>query len=158
MRILVLIASLALAGTATADEKHKPVSVTKEVDKSSPMLASGSDDEGVTEAAAADVREKGSGMATGKRGPSTDLHSENVVHRDVATRTQAEGGDYNSSRSNKTHTPAQAPDSDNDSDCPSDGDCGDRGADAQDYNSSRSNNTNGGEANDDLHVRKKPGK
>ena len=48
MRFLILIGSLMLACSAIAEEKHKPLSATKELDKSSPMLAAEADDEGDT--------------------------------------------------------------------------------------------------------------
>jgi hypothetical protein len=119
MRYLILIASLALAGNALADEK--PKTVTKELDKSSPILMStdGSADssgEATTNQRTASPRDKASGMATGKR-----THA-----------PPAEGADYNSSRSNKTHGVSSAGGG---------GSSSSGGTRAQDYNSSRSNTT-----------------
>jgi len=141
MRYLILMASLALAGTTLADEK--PKSVIKPLDKSSPVLMEAAPPNDSSEA----------------------LHAEGVVHRDVASRSAevtdfgmsrttdtrapafnqntsrsnnsrlaapAEGADYNSSRSNKTHAPASSGDG---------GSSASGDTRAQDYNSSRSNTT-----------------
>jgi hypothetical protein len=120
MRYLILIASLALAANALADEK--PKSVAKELDKSSPQLMSTDAPE------AADATEKQNTSKTraqdynSSRSNTTaavDQAEDGVVHRDIATRkadashsglsraTEASEGkvraqDYNSSRSNTT--------------------------------------------------------
>lgn len=178
MRLLVLITGLALAVTAMAEDKPKPKSVAKEIDKSTPILANEAPPEDTTEAA--DAKEK-------------------------QDKSKSRAQDYNSSRSNTDGVMPGGPDRDLgketrcsmesvDNDCDgvvdkaldddSDGDSidtrdnngvpadsrdkGQRGDEASggkrsagDYNSSRSNNING-EADkddgDDPVVRKKPGK
>ena len=133
MRSLILIASLMLAANAMAD-KTLP-SATKELDKSSPAVADAQDynssrsnistsaephAEGVVHRDVAS-REKGSGMATGRRQHSAVITCSNDIDNDCddvtdesssenATRAQ----DYNSSRSNTTSARLD-PDSDNDS-------------------------------------------
>jgi hypothetical protein len=120
MRYLLLIASLALAGNALAEEK--PKSLTKELDKSSPILATTSTDSDSTNDSTKEQRgvvaprDAASGMATGKR-----THA-----------SPAEGADYNSSRSNKTHGLSSSGNG---------GSSSSGGTRAQDYNSSRSNTT-----------------
>jgi hypothetical protein len=95
MRYLILIASLALAGTALAEEK--PTSVAKELDKSSPSLMTSDDASGTTDSSATRPRDAASGMATGKR-----QHGRPTA--DGGGSSGASGGtraqDYNSSRSN----------------------------------------------------------
>ena len=121
MRSLILIAGLVLAANVMAD-KTAPTA-TKELDKSSPAVADAQDynssrsnistsvelhAEGVVHRDVAS-REKGSGMATGRRQHSAattcsndvDNDCDNVVDESTsenATRAQ----DYNSSRSNTT--------------------------------------------------------
>ena len=73
MRSLILIAGLVLAASAMAD-KTTP-SATKELDKSSP--------------AAADAQDYNSSRSN--RSSSVDLHAEGVVHRDVASREKGSG-------------------------------------------------------------------
>ncbi len=60
MRILVLILSLVLAAGAVADDekKHKPHSVAKELDKSSPLLAPGGSGTAGGPTEAADAKER----------------------------------------------------------------------------------------------------
>ena len=79
MRVLVLIVGLALACSALADDKrkHKPVTVTKPVDKATPLMSSGNPGNPSDSATAADAKEK-------------------------ANRTKTRAQDYNSSRSNTT--------------------------------------------------------
>ena len=152
MRLIILIAGLMLTTHAMADEK--PTSAAKELDKSSTKLLSTSspnDQDDATESGDRGVvspRDAASGMATGKRQHAAP---------------PSDGGDYNSSRSNKTHAPATTCTDGMDNDCDgvadatpanhnttranrtlrsapqSDGNSG--GTRAQDYNSSRSNTT-----------------
>lgn len=121
MRIVVLIATLVLATNTMAEEK--PKSVTKELDKSSPLLMS-TESPDDTNSGVARPRDAASGLPTGKR-----QHS-------PAAPSSGDGGDYNSSRSNKTHTTSAACNGKDD-------DCTGTGGQtrAQDYNSSRSNTT-----------------
>lgn len=120
MRYLILIASLALAGNALADEK--PKTVARELDKSTPLLMKteatpdAADASGADQRSVVSPRDAASGMASGKRTQAPP----------------AEGADYNSSRSNKTHGVASAGGG---------GSSSSGGTRAQDYNSSRSNTT-----------------
>jgi hypothetical protein len=129
MRYLILLASLALAANALADEK--PRSVAKELDKSSPQLVSA--DAPSDSTASVDAREKHNkaksraqdyNSSRSNTTAAADLQEgetdkEGVVHRDIAARkaqarevgirraTEASDGkvraqDYNSSRSNTT--------------------------------------------------------
>ena len=94
MRAILLIALVALAGTAAAeDTPKKPKSVVKPLDKSSPVLmqSQGGNDETHTERPKSKARDYNS-----SRSNTTSLMADK------------EGGDYNSSRSNKTHTPSRA--------------------------------------------------
>lgn len=142
MRLVILIAGVMLAANAMAEEK--PKSVTKELDKSSPLIMSTSSPNDSEEA----TEEKAS-----------DLHAEGVVHRDVATREREKGSGMATGR--RTHAPACTDGMDNDCDGATDatpanhnttranrtlrsapqsnGNSG--GTRAQDYNSSRSNTT-----------------
>ena len=121
MRSLIFAAALALTANALAD-KNSP-SAVKEVDKSTPAAAEAQDDnssrsdksssvhlhaEGIVHRDVA-TREKGSGMATGRRQHSAATTCSNDIDNDCddasddresqgATRAQ----DYNSSRSNTT--------------------------------------------------------
>ena len=121
MRLLILVAALSLTANALAD-KSAP-SPAKELDKSSPRAAEAQDynssrsnnsssahlhAEGVVHRDVA-TREKGSGMATGRRQHAAVTTCSNEIDNDCdnggdestdlgATRAQ----DYNSSRSNTT--------------------------------------------------------
>jgi len=133
MRYLFLIASLALAANALAEEK--PKSVVKELDKSTPILMEAAATPDSTDASSAEERgvvsprDAASGMPSGKRSPRDAASGMPTGKRSPAP--PAEGADYNSSRSNKTHSVA-APDG---------GSGAAGGTRAQDYNSSRSNTT-----------------
>jgi len=109
MRYLILIVSLALASAALAEDKPKPLTVTKPIDKSTPVLmeAAPPSNPGETNPAGAQPAnavkpDASSGLA--------HLHAEGVVHRDIAARGAGDNGgaggtkaqDYNSSRSNVT--------------------------------------------------------
>lgn len=140
MRTLVLIVCLALAAGAMAEEKPKPRTVVKQVDKSSPALAS--TDDSADAAEAMDAKEK-------------------------ANKTKTRAQDYNSSRSNTTMV-AGEPETDKadlgkgSSDERNKGQRGDEAsggkrkggnkkAGARDYNSSRSNiSTVAGDPDRDL--------
>ncbi len=179
MRLLVLIASLALAMTALAEDKKKPPTLTKQVDKSSPMLMSDSDNSDSTgdDAKSAPTRAQDynssrsnttsrSGVAAdrnqGQQGESASngKRSGGVVHRDVATRNMGAADLDNDGRNDAACRDGV------DDDCDGVVDAGNRGTTARDYNSSRSNNINGAvdpdsdgdSLGDDRHVRKKPGK
>jgi hypothetical protein len=159
MRYLILIASLALAGAAFADDKS--TSTTRELDKSSPQLMTPGDSSDTTDSSATGRHDPTSGMPTGKR-----QHA--AAPADAGSSSGASGGtraqDYNSSRSNNSSARADtAGDLDQDGrpdvvTCRNgaDNDCDDtrRSASpanhnttrsnrtrAQDYNSSRSNNS-----------------
>ena len=121
MRLVVLIAGLMLAANTMAEEK--PKTVTKQLDKSSPQLMS-TDSGNDSNREVVSPRDAASGLPTGKR-----QHAP----------APGDGGDYNSSRSNKTHTPA-APTCGNgvDNDC--DDVVDDRAAPAN-QNTTRSNRT-----------------
>jgi hypothetical protein len=99
MRATLLIALLALAATAAAEDKpKKPKTIVKPVDKSSPVLmqAGGGNDETHTEM------------------PQSRAKDYNSSRSNTSSRMQnKDGADYNSSRSNKTHI--VDPDSDGDS-------------------------------------------
>ncbi len=119
MRLLVLIVSLTLAAGAMAEEKPKPKSTVKQLDKSSPMLAptdSGNDDSGQADnpTRAQDYNSSRSNTTTLREGP--ELDGDNAGKGDkgrAAERSKGQQGDIASS--------------------------GKRRAGAQDYNSSRSN-------------------
>jgi hypothetical protein len=139
MRYLVLIASLALAGTALAEDP--PKIVPKRIDQTTPVLmeTAPSDSSG-----AGDSEEAPSGSRAQDHNSSrsnttsraADLHAEGVVHRDVAARSpgatdfgmsraterRADVANQNSSRSNRGGVAIQP-------------------AEGADYNSSRSNKT-----------------
>ena len=112
---MIVMAGLLLAANAVAEEKPKNVTVTKELDKSSPVLMStgSTDDASETTRAkenfdrskphAVSPRDAASGLPTGKR-----QHS---------AAPGADGGDYNSSRSNKTHALTRSCGNGVDNDC-----------------------------------------
>lgn len=140
MRFTVLMVSLILATTAVADDKRKPVSVTKEVDKSSPLLMStgstGSTDD-ATQAKA--PRDAASGMATGKRQHAAaprDAASGMATGKRTHAPADGDGGDYNSSRSNKTHGLSTSCTDGKDNDCD-----GASSAAPANHNTTRSNRT-----------------
>lgn len=165
MKYLILVASLALAGNALAEDK--PKSIVKPVDKSTPVLmetAPPADTSGETDA---DTGDRGQDHNSSRSNKTASAAApDGVVHRDIASRSAeasdfgmsrateqsapvanqnssrsnrggvaasppAEGADYNSSRSNKTHAPVSG----------DGGSGGASGTKAQDYNSSRSNVT-----------------
>lgn len=126
MRALLVIALIAMVGTAAAEEKPK-VKITKEIDKATPILMSIHEDDGdPNEAPAAKAQDYNS-----SRSNTTSVMS---TEKSAAPRTARPGKpsspkgtraqDYNSSRSNNIN--AANPDST-----------------STDYNSSRSNNING---------------
>ena len=142
MRLITLIAGLILATHAMADEK--PASVAKELDKSSPQLLSTSSPNDADEVAAEkasglhaegivhrDVatreREKGSGMATGRRTHAPVCTD--GMDNDCDGVSDATPANHNTTRANRTLRSAPQ----------SSGNSG--GTRAQDYNSSRSNTT-----------------
>ena len=139
MRLLILVASLALAGNVVADDTA--ASSTKELDKSSPRLISADDAPGL--ATAADAREK-------------------------ADKPKSRAQDYNSSRSNNSsalHDKVDDTDGDGRPDvvtcrAGADDDCDD--ADAKvapaNHNTTRSNRLAPAKDGNDTVVRKKPGK
>ena len=125
MRSVVLFVCLALAAGAMAEEKPKPRTVIKQIDKSSPVLA-----------------------ATDSSGDAAEA----VDAKEKANKTKTRAQDYNSSRSNTT-TAVGKPEMDKDkvgkdhADKRNKGQRGDEASGgkregesrAQDYNSSRSN-------------------
>jgi len=168
MRYVVLIASLALAGTALAEDP--PKIVAKRIDQTTPVLmqTAPSDSAGAT-----DAEEDPSSRAqdhNSSRSNTTsraaDLHAEGVVHRDVAARSPgatdfgmsraterpADAANQNTSRSNRGRVaiqPAEGADYNSSRSnkthtpaaAPNGGSGQTGGTRAQDYNSSRSNTT-----------------
>jgi hypothetical protein len=139
MRLLILIASLVLAGNVLAGDKTE--SPIKELDKSSPRLVPADDAPGL--ATAADAKEK-------------------------ANKTKGRAQDYNSSRSNNSSALQDKVD-DVDGDgrpdvvtcrAGADDDCddADKNAAPANHNTTRSNRLAPASDGDDRVVRKKPGK
>jgi hypothetical protein len=113
MRATLLIAILALAITASAEEKPRP-KITKDIDKSTPIL----------------MQSQGGNDETHTEMPQTRAKDYNSSRSNTSSlMPEKDGGDYNSSRSNKTHTPARANNN------------GGGKRPGTDYNSSRSNNS-----------------
>lgn len=118
MRYLILIVSLALASAALAEEKPKPITITKPVDKATPILMAAPSPSSPGEMT--DAKEKANKTKSSAQpddaghanasSRSAALHAEGVVHRDIAARGAENNGgsagtraqDYNSSRSNTT--------------------------------------------------------
>ena len=135
MRLLVLIAGLALAVTTLAEEKPRHKSVAKELDKSSPVMANEAPSDDPAEAT--EAREK-------------------MDKEKNKSKTRAK--DYNSSRSNtsslmeteKTETddPVKNRHSERNKGQQGDEASGGKRKGGTDYNSSRSNNVNAAE--DDI--------
>ena len=153
MKYLILVVSLVLAGNALAEDK--PKSLAKRVDKSSPALmetapptdtsealdakekanktkAQSAQADGVVHrdvaARSAGASDFGMSRATEVRAPVANQNTSRSNRGGASAAPPAEGADYNSSRSNKTHAPSSG-----------EGESG--GTRAQDYNSSRSNTT-----------------
>jgi len=124
MRYLILLASLALAASALAEEK--PKNVARELDKSSPQLMSANTPSDSTEASdAKEKHNKTKGRAQdynssrSNNSSAAAPHEGDVVHRDIAAR-KAEASDFGMSRATEASEGKVR---------------------AQDYNSSRSNTT-----------------
>jgi hypothetical protein len=163
MRYLILIASLALAGAAFADDKS--TSTTRELDKSSPRLMTSGDSSGTTDSSATGRHDAASGKPTGRRqhgvvspqdaasGMASGKRQHGSAPADAGSSSGASGStraqDYNSSRSNTTSLREdKAGDLDRDGrvdvvTCGNgkDNDCDDTGRPATpgDYNGTRSN-------------------
>lgn len=101
MRATLLIVLLALAFSATAEEKPKP-KITKDIDKATPIL----------------MQSQGGNDETNTERPTTKARDYNSSRsNNESSRSQADGADYNSSRSNKTHTPKKSCQDGEDNDC-----------------------------------------
>ncbi len=184
MRVLLLFLSLALAAGALADDKrkHKPVSVTKEIDKATPLMTQDNTGGPGDSATAADAKEK----ANKTKSRAQDYNSSRSNTTSLMGGPQGDATDFGLSRSSERSEGQQGDsasdgkrsaglhaegavhrDVGNESRCSMgrlDDDCDDDSVPTTDgdYNSSRSNNINGaadaGPGGDDRVVRKKPGR
>lgn len=142
MRLMIVIAGLLLAANAVAEEKPKNVTVTKELDKSSPVLMSTGSTDDANETArakenfdrskphAVSPRDAASGLPTGKRqhAPASPSCTDGVDD-DCDGVVDDAPANHNTTRSNRTLRATQ----------PRRSATGQ--SRAQDYNSSRSNTT-----------------
>jgi hypothetical protein len=102
----------AASGLPTGKRQHKPLTITKEIDKSSPAATADADGDGAGDAAAVNhevtsPRDAASGLATGRRQHTPVRVSTGDVDGDGMSGAAAQ--DHNSSRSNKSAS-ASAPD------------------------------------------------
>ena len=133
MRSVVLIVCLALAAGAMAEEKPKPRSVVKQIDKSSPALAATDDSGDATEST--DAKEKAN------KTRAQDYNSSRSNTTSLAGNPETDASDFGMSRASQRNK-GQRGDEASD---------GQRQSRAQDYNSSRSNiSTVAGDARGDL--------
>jgi hypothetical protein len=135
MRSVVLIVCLVLAAGAMAEEKPKPRTVVKPVDKSSPVLAA-TDSSGDT-AEAADAKEKANKTKT----RAQDYNSSRSNTTSLAGNPESDASDFGMSRAAKRNKGQRGDEASS----------GQRQSRAQDYNSSRSNiSTVAGDARGEL--------